>query len=274
MPVVRCPTCRTCLRFQRRTLVNSLITLSCPACKSRLKVRSGSFSDPLVLVAHADQLIAQQLMTRLDIIDLTVHRCTTGAEVATRLAETSGCLLLLDVAFGETFPFELINQAKERYADKRHKVVLLPAVYNRAAYKKKPTSLYGADAYLELHHIGDRLLPLIAGLYPALRFVVEEVAATVTSGSERDIAANNFTEQANRLAKLLVADIAFYHQQELQAGLQSGQAAVLLAGPLAEGRKLLRQRLPAAGSFKVDFVGKAFWELCQQYSGTQAHTTD
>ena len=274
MPVVRCPSCRTCLRIQRRQLANAQITLSCPACKSRLKVRTGSFSDPLVLVAHADQLIAQQLQKRLEIIDLKVHCCATGAEVSTRLAQSTGCLLLLDVAFGERFPFELINQAKEQYAATRHKVVLLPAVYNRAAYKKKPTSLYGADAYLELHHIGDRLLPLVAELYPALRFVIEEVAATTTSGSERKIAADNFTEQADRLAKLLVADIAFYHQQELHAGLQSGQAAVLLAGPLAEGRQLLRQRLPEAGSFKVDFVGKAFWELCQQYSGTQTHTAE
>ena len=38
------------------------------------------------------------------------------------------------------------------------RVVLVASIYNRTGYKRRPTSLYGADDYVEQHHIPDALV--------------------------------------------------------------------------------------------------------------------
>ena len=274
MPVVNCPSCKTYLRFQPWQQAASLLTLSCPACKLKLKVRSKKSAGLKILLAHEDRQISRQLFECLKQLGLSVLHCCDGVSVLTELEKGADCLLLLDVAFGGTFPFALIQQAKKRQENKQHKVLLLPTVYNKTAYMKKPTSLYGADAYLELHHIGDRLLPLVAELYPALRKTVTQIDAANTFATERSACSNDLLQQAHELAQQLVADVVFYHQNELQAGVDSGHAAVLLTGPLAEGRRLLRQRLPAVDSLKIDFVTQAFIESYGNFSETQKQTAE
>ena len=36
-------------------------------------------------------------------------------------------------------------------------VVLVASVYRPTGYKRRPTRLYGADDYIEIHHLGDAL---------------------------------------------------------------------------------------------------------------------
>jgi len=42
---------------------------------------------------------------------------------------------------------------------KETKVVLVSAIYDKTRYKRAPSSLYGADDYIERHHIHDGLIP-------------------------------------------------------------------------------------------------------------------
>ena len=263
--IVACPNCKVRLR-SNRTSQSPTIMVTCPACQARFKVSSQK-SLFKVLVAHEDQLIRKQLNDNIKPLGGTVVCCDSSAAVSSALTPAEPCALLLDVAFCGSFPFQLIEKITSA-GNSLHKVVLLPSVFNRTAYKKRPDSLYGADAYLELHHIGDRLVPLLAELFPTLRQQLEAAPPVEMHGSERPLPPADVIDQADRLAKLLVADILLYHQPQLEQGIETGRLEQLFVDQLAEGRRLLEQRLPAAADLPVDFIQQAFDAACQSYSST------
>ncbi|WP_303722615.1 hypothetical protein [Malonomonas rubra] len=262
--IVKCPKCKVRLRSPQNVSKSSL-QVSCPQCRTKFKIRK-KYLEVTVLVAHEDEVVCQLLRERFGQLDLDCLVCRNDSEVFFHLQEDRCTVLLLDVAFNGTFPFQLIERVKAS-RNVRHKVVLLPSVYNRTAYKKRPESLYGADAYLELHHIGDRLLPLLGELHPELaaRFAAVDAPAA-TTGGERSLRQTDVHGQASILAKLLVADILLYNQELLENGLESGQLEQLFAEQLDEGRRMLVSRLPAAEDFSVDFIQQAFDAACQTYS--------
>jgi len=260
--IVTCPHCQCRLRYKPSASIVSIAIINCPKCKNKFKVRTNT---PVLssLIAHEDELVCQQLVERLALLGGTVRVCRSSEEVIGAFS-AGPCVLLLDVAFEGCFPFQLVE--KICASGQQHKIVLISSVYNRTAYKKRPESLYGADAYLELHHIGDRLLPLLAELYPSLATRVASVKPVRTAGTERSVVETELVEQADTLAKLLVADILLYHQDRMQQGLASGQVNRQFATELAEGRRMLALRLPQAQTLNIDFIEQAFDEACRTYS--------
>ena len=69
--------------------------------------------------------------------------------------------LVLDVAVGGRLAYEVVEEAR-KHASTR--VVLIASIYNRTGYKRRPTSLYGADDYVEQHHIPDALVPKLSSI--------------------------------------------------------------------------------------------------------------
>ncbi len=184
--IVQCPHCQVLLRFNARTTNARLYSFRCPVCQMKFKVRSKAAPMLEVLLAHQDKDIYRQVVERVERLKGAVTVCADATQVTENLSVDRPCALLLDVAFQGTFPFQLIEQVKTSPL-RQPKVILLPSVYNKTAYKKCPDSLYGADAYLELHHIGDRLLPLLGELFPALSERASVVTAVETAGGERQL---------------------------------------------------------------------------------------
>ena len=219
-----------------------------------------------VLIAHEDQAICQQLEARLNQAQFLIRICRNPHEVVRWLKEANCCLLLLDVAFSGRFPFALIEQARLVREGFNQKVVLLASVYNKTAYKKRPTSLYGADGYLELHHIGDRLLPMVIELFPHLESLMTDAEELHIQGAERELGIAELAERTLSLARLLVADIVLYHQDRLQPGLPKCEAQLLFADFLQEGRQLLLQRLPESSALPMNYLQLAFDEFLETYA--------
>ncbi len=262
--IVACPGCKRRLRLKRTVSRRKLLAVHCPHCQTKFKVRSETAALK-ALIAHEDERICQQISERIALLGFEAAVCHDDEEILPHLLPEQPCALLLDVAFNGAFPFQLIDNIKAA-GNQEHKVILLPSVYNRTAYKKNPESLYGADAYLELHHIGDRLVPLLGELFPTLANQVAKVSPVEVSGDERSLTEDDVAVQADKLAKLLVADIVLYHGDRLEQGLEAGQLDQLFAEQLAEGRRLLLLRLPAAGVLETDFIQQAFDAVCQSYS--------
>ena len=260
---VDCPNCQARLRYGKPAAGKRQVVIRCPACQGKFKFRIGT---PVVraILAHEDGEICHQLAERIAQIGGTSTVGRSEDAIVRHFQSEGPGVLFLDVAFNGIFPFELIEQLNAA-GNAQQKIVLLPSVYNRAAYKKSPDSLYGADAYLELHHIGDRLLPLLGDLFPQLSGQVAQISSMDHVAGERSLPVAEVSRQAETLARLLVADIVFYHRQRLEQGLESGQLVELFAEPLAEGRRLLKSRLPAAGTLPVDFIQQAFAAVCQSY---------
>lgn len=198
-----------------------------------------------ILVAHGEPEVCRSILAvcRKDVSEILT--CSDAAMARKLLARHHFSVLLLDVALPGAFPFQLIEEV--RSTQSQLKIILLPSVYNRTAYKRKPSSLYGADGYIELHHLSDRLIPLLHELLPHLPLKSRPYCLTRDEGTERALSTEaDAGQQAKELARLLVADIALYHQEQLDAGILHNDLATRLAPQLEEGRRLMAMRIPQA----------------------------
>ena len=108
-----------------------------------------------IVVAHESEPIREAIRR---LVSTRATRCTPSAKGKAALAALAQrpAALVLDVALPEVHAYEVVEEAKRRAPDTR--VVLVASIYNRTGYKRRPTSLYGADDYVEQHHIPDALL--------------------------------------------------------------------------------------------------------------------
>jgi hypothetical protein len=174
--------------------------------------------------------------------------------------------------------FELIQEARLRSPKLR--VILVASVYNRTSYKRRPTSLYGADDYVEQHHIADSLVGKLRALLDGKP--MQQVAShreTEESEAVRQAALarvetpidpnSDAVLRAERLARLIVSDIALYNGDAVTAarmgkGIESLEAR--LRADLEEGRLLFDLRVPVAVRASRDFIGEALAELLREGS--------
>jgi hypothetical protein len=122
--------------------------------------------------------------------------------------------------------------------------------------------LYGADDYVEQHHIKDMLPPKLEKLLGLFD------GRTVEGRGEQNkphesvsiptaIADGPDAERVRATAHSIVADIALYHSAELEVVL-SGGGAEGLVGALAEGTRILEGLIPRTVWPSTDPVRDAF----------------
>lgn len=256
--IVECPECQASLRLNQDRYAGKRLSLRCPSCQQNFNVSVPVNSRASVLVAHGDSKTFDELRAVLVQDELVILTCDGIEEALNLLQHNPVRIVLVDVALAGSFPFELIEAARNKRAQDPVKVILLPSVYNKTAYKRRPTSLYGADAYLELHHIGDRLLPLLRELCPDLG-LKEPTAGFYRSaqGEERSLADAEGDQQATELARLLIADIALYHQEQIEKGIREGDPERYLDAEMAEGRRLLAEQIDPDILAGKDYLGLA-----------------
>jgi len=136
-------------------------------------------SSSLVLVAHDSTVVADMIRSVVQQAGLTVEHATDGLEALKKATALKPRVMIVDVGLTGIYGFELCERLKGDPDTRSIKIILLSSVYGLTAYKRNPVTLYGADDYIEKHHIPDKLLPklmqLLAGLpaaapvFPPLR---------------------------------------------------------------------------------------------------------
>ncbi len=177
------------------------------------------------------------------------------------------------------------------------KLVLIASIYDKTRYKRSPTSLYGADDYIEKHHIPDSLAAmiyrLVAGHDPAdsacgdnqpteegeavspqlsaqesadqestrreLQRDEEDVTLSSVSPPAPELTAAHV--KAKRLARIIVSDIALYNQAKVEEGIRNGNIYTLLEDDIHEGRALYDRRVPEEIRSSSSYLKEAFEEL-------------
>jgi len=150
---VRCPRCGNVLPVQG-------LSLSSPgAAPASVKIaRTSSVpSGPLVLVAHDSEVVRNTVCEVLIDAGFRVETAANGPEALKKAAQNKPQGLVLDVGLPGIYGFELCERLKSSPETRGIKVVLLSSVYDKSKYKRTPVSLYGADDYIEKHHIPDAL---------------------------------------------------------------------------------------------------------------------
>ena len=285
--IVCCPGCQARIRVDRQRLGGKRITLRCARCgeifKAEVVAPQCENLPYQVLVAHHDPAMCG-----------TIRDVLSGAGIGSRIEHDGNNafrqmevqppqVAILDVAIPGLYIFELIEQMRQHPLLARTRIILLSSVYNKAAYKRTPSSLYGADDYIEKHHIPDRLVAkvhhLAAGTETAVGEASEgaasaqlpgngspdlvELNARIQRAENDDLALlGEKAEKARHLAQMIAADIALYHQEKMDEGIRGENVFGLLQLEVEEGRRIFRQRMPH--DFKGDFVGQAFAALIER----------
>ena len=183
------------------------------------------------------------------------------------------------------FGFEVCERVRQNPALSGVKIVLIASIYDKTRYKRSPNSLYGADDYLEKHHIPDSLIPMIHRLVsgsapPPTAPSSGELALQEKSRSEirqaelsqtqvekevrRDPRPTELTEaqqKARRLARIIVSDISLYSQAKVEQGVRDGNFYALLADDIREGELLYRQRVSESVRETSSYLTDAFEDL-------------
>ncbi len=151
---VRCPRCGNVIPVQ--------IPSSAPSAPSRQTAASttapAALSDALVLVAHDSDVVRKTVTNFLTEAGFRVDTAADGVEALRKATEKKPQGMVLDVGLPGIYGFELCERLKGNPETVSTKIVLLSSVYDMRRYKRTPTNLYGADDYIEKHHIPDFLV--------------------------------------------------------------------------------------------------------------------
>jgi CheY-like chemotaxis protein len=223
-------------------------------------------SRPRILFAHERRGVARAVERVLEREGFSFEHVADGSVCARKLAETRWAGLVVDVALPTVAGYELVQLARDAGPSAGAQVVVLVAsVYRRTSYKRQPTRLYGADDYVEIHHLCDSLprkLYQHLGLPPQPAIEITEAEAREALRVEGDTRLEEPQADQRRLASLIVADMVLYNGDAIHQARDLAEAEAAVAPDLDIARQLFAQVVRAeGGQVPGDPIGEAFASL-------------
>jgi DNA-binding response OmpR family regulator len=228
---------------------------------------------PRVLLGHAGPVIAEAAKHILEAHGFEAEIAVNSRAVERMLARGGWDALVVDVALPPVPGYELTGfemTAVARTVGVKV-VILVASVFRRTSYKRQPRRLYGADDYVEIHHLGDHLPSRLrkhlglednsssrpSGPDPSGSSAesLREVLGTLNERGDEYL-----LEQTPRgLAMLIVADLLLYNCDRITEADSVEEALAAVASDLDGARDLFGQVRPEV--VDGDPIGEAFREL-------------
>lgn len=292
--VVICPKCKAKLKVDDEKVKVEGIKVRCPKCQVVLLVRkpppkpappaeeekpvSRELNREKILIAHDGEVIRSTIESILKKAGYQVVTASDGIEAMVKIEREKPFLALLDVALPKIYGFEICKQIKNRPETKKTIVILLASIYDATRYKREPESLYGADDYVEKHHIEDRLLDKIRRLaeipVQKLKGKPVPIERAVTGGEfkEEEISQepipsrtdSEAIEKAKRFARIIISDIVLYNQRLVEEGIRNNSFHSLLEYEIQEGRELYNSRVLPEIRNQEDYYKQAIDEFIEK----------
>jgi predicted Zn finger-like uncharacterized protein len=295
--LISCPECKTKFKFDEQKVSSTGVKLRCSKCSAvfRLASEAAAGSGQLtVLVAHESREFCDAVQKVLASEPFTLISCHDGKEALELIAKIMPDVVLLNVALPTMYGFQVSEALRSNPATRAVKIILLAAIYDKTKYKRAPQSLYGADDYIEQHHIPDSLAAMIYRLasdtkpvdsaqtgtavgeleIPTAPEKLTRAEAAVQEQSRNELRSQELKEPtelcdkaaqaARQLARSIVSDISLYREEELEEGVRNGTVAQLLAVEIRDGRTMYEKRVPESVRFSVDYFEEALVELIEQ----------
>ena len=291
---ISCPLCKTRFRFDEQKVRGDGIKLRCSKCAAifRLSADKGARGGRLtVLVAHESVEFCAAVEKVLAPEPFDIISCHDGKEALDLVCRLRPDVVLLNVALPTMYGFQVCEAIRGNPETCATRIILLAAIYDKTKYKRSPQSLYGADDYIEQHHIPDALAEMIYRLATNIREVgpdmlpaAEEVATspdrlTPAEADRREsarmelmspvrqeetVAGESVYRAAKQLARSIVADISLYREVELEEAIRTDTVELSLGLEIKDGRAIYESRQPEFASFPRDFYADALAELIGQ----------
>jgi predicted Zn finger-like uncharacterized protein len=161
---VRCPRCATIL-FAKKPVIAAPMPenerLASPQGYAELSGKMPNLfpqaTGPRVLIAHDSDIVRAMIRNVLTEDGFRIDTASDGKEALKKVLETNPEVLVLDVGLPGIYGFDLCARLKSNPETASIKIVFVSSVYDMKRYKRTPESLYGADDYIEKHHIHDDL---------------------------------------------------------------------------------------------------------------------
>jgi predicted Zn finger-like uncharacterized protein len=244
--IVQCTACGTKYKIPPERTPAQKTRFRCTHCKHVFAV------DPYrtkILVAKDNKEFCLSVKEILEDHDFEVLTASDGCEAMKMIQEGQPALALLDVALPKIYGFELCETLKSDPLTRHLRIILLAASYRKARYKRLPESLYGADDYIEIHHIEDKLIEKIRLLLSdSTRTAGERPEEKKQTEADTQAARASVPEEllgkVERLARTMLSDIALYNEKKIKEGLLEGDLEERLAPELEEAEEMINQRFP------------------------------
>lgn len=305
--IVGCPQCQTRFKLDEEKFTAD-IRLRCTKCRTifRVERKSGGVAAPQaaaakrprVFVANENLAFCAAVQKVLSREPFDVFTFTDGLATLKAVEEMKPEVVMMDVALPSMYGFEVCEAIRKNPDLETVKVILIASIYDKTRYKRSPTSLYGADDYIEKHHIPDELAAkiyrLVAGQQDTgtipeqtaqdepvvssereklsdqekevqvetrkeLREMEETDTASVPSPAPPELPEAH--QKAKRLARIIVSDIALYNQAKVEEGVRNGTFFDLIADDIREGRNLYLNRVPEDVRNETSYLEQAFEDL-------------
>ncbi|MFZ3208082.1 MAG: response regulator [Geobacteraceae bacterium] len=306
-----CPNCMARFRFDPQKVGVEGIKLRCGKCRAIFRVLRKALAQVApavkpappsacirVVVANESAAFCQAVKKVLESEPFAVYIYNDGKEAMAAIEQLMPEVVLLDVALPSMYGFEVCEAIKNNPALTATKVVLIASIYDKTRYKRAPQSLYGADDYIEKHHIPDSLATmiyrLVSGQQPVeaatgMKPPIEEEAqsapeelsrhemddqeatrrqlrqaeecATISPPTPSAPELPEVHIKARRLARIIVSDIILYNQAKVETGVRNDSFYELLADDIQEGRSLYQKRVPEEVRTSTNYLEEAFGDL-------------
>jgi DNA-binding response OmpR family regulator len=278
---VFCPECGRRYALTAATLADPALKMVCGNCESvfvpgqRPSPPAAAVPQPrlqraTVVVAHESPAVCATVGRVLEEAGFAARYVHDGARAVAAFDASmpdQPVALVLDVGVPEVMAFQVVHILRDRAHTRALKIILLASVFERTRYKRRPTSLHGADGYVELHHVPDRLGVMLKDLLGARESAPPRthlpVERAVAESLRPDTQPVTDVEAARVLARRLVSDVALYHEGAMGRGLANGgvlkEAEVQAA--LAEARAMFVQRVTGLGDQALRVFEEAMEEL-------------
>ena len=257
--------------------------MRCFRCKEvfHFKGKPESSGRPLILIANESKAFCQTVEDLLEENGINADSAHDGEVALEKIRGQRPDIAIIDVALPKVFGFEVCETVKNDPQLKEIKIILLAAIYDKTRYKRNPGSLYGADDYIEKHHIHDRLLDKIwemvpskvggaGSLAPHPSIVPPETEKDISDSAEEDFKGIEGEDhlKAARLARIIISDIALYNEALVIEGVKNNNLSDILKDEIEEGRKLFMQRVSKDIWDKKDYLQESLDELIEKHAGS------
>lgn len=172
-----CPQCHNPLQLEQIPLKKD-IQMTCESCNTSLTVSlavtaqspssstsavpEGTVRAPLqtkkVLAIVEGEASNEMIGEVLKAAGFELVIGTGGQDILAIVEKERPSVVIVDVGLPNILGFEIASLIKKRSDLKDTSVILLASIHDKTRYKREPESLYGADDYIERHHIQDELV--------------------------------------------------------------------------------------------------------------------
>jgi predicted Zn finger-like uncharacterized protein len=174
--LIACPSCKTKFTFDESRIGDAGVKLRCNKCRTLFKLarkkpapqqiapespKQVDSQRVKVVVANESMAFCEAVKKVLSKEPFTVFIHNDGREALNAIQQQIPEVVLLDVALPSMYGFEVCEAIRKDPKLAGVKVILIASIYDKTRYKRSPQSLYGADDYIEKHHIPDSLAAMI-----------------------------------------------------------------------------------------------------------------